>query len=712
MKKIIALIFAAALLCTLCVPAFAQNISDQLTEVMLAAKATLGIDDRYSDFTGSQDGDRWNLNWSDGNTELGVACGTDGTVYSYNLYQYNDFSDNAGGWNPRFPKTSEDEVKAVADEFLGRVLTGEEGWVYDSEITGELERNGNDSLYLQGRLTYQGYPTDVRFSLTVDLTAEAVTNYYRYDAYMTFDGAQASTDSTVDQQTALEKLKGLVTVEPVYQVVKNGEMAKLVYRFTGLDGKVVRCSDGEILDTEEFIQEYARDGAMGKSAMAYQSANAQLTEVELQGVARYEGALPAEELDQRVRAMEELGLTEEYELTSTSYYDDGTTLTANLNYARKLSAEEMTQRYGDASVEDEESDTLDVTVNAATGALISLYTYQPGMLTKDRPAFTAADFQATADAFAQKYFPDQWTNLKCTQVAEDVSMYSYARTADFTYTRQYNGYSFYENSLTVSVDVDTGKIVFAGLIWNDGQEFEEPQGTLLTAEEALDAYLKALTLENGFVSVAKDPQQSDSVYEKVFCWRLYSDTGVYAVDAVTGETYGGYSGQESARFAYDDIAGNVHESEIATLGKYGVGFSGGQFQPDKAFTARDMLSMILQASGYTGVEEMDYPDLVSSVSGLGKVEISGYSADDEITRAAFARLLVSLSGYGDVAQLSGIYNCAFADNDQVAQEDYGYVAIAYGMGLIQPDENGAIRAGETLTRGEAAAVLCNLLSRR
>ena len=410
--------------------------------------------------------------------------------------------------------------------------------------------------------------------------------------------------------------------------------------------------------------------------------------------------------------MEELGLTEEYELTSTSYYDDGTTLTANLNYARKLSAEEMTQRYGDASVEDEESDTLDVTVNAATGALISLYTYQPGMLTKDRPAFTAADFQATADAFAQKYFPDQWTNLKCTQVAEDVSMYSYARTADFTYTRQYNGYSFYENSLTVSVDVDTGKIVFAGLIWNDGQEFEEPQGTLLTAEEALDAYLKALTLENGFVSVAKDPQQSDSVYEKVFCWRLYSDTGVYAVDAVTGEIYGGYSGQESARFAYDDIAGNVHESEIATLGKYGVGFSGGQFQPDKAFTARDMLSMILQASGYTGVEEMDYPDLVSSVSGLGKVEISGYSADDEITRAAFARLLVSLSGYGDVAQLSGIYNCAFADNDQVAQEDYGYVAIAYGMGLIQPDENGAIRAGETLTRGEAAAVLCNLLSRR
>ena len=126
---------------------------------------------------------------------------------------------------------------------LGRVLTGEEGWVYDSEITGELERNGNDSLYLQGRLTYQGYPTDVRFSLTVDLTAEAVTNYYRYDAYMTFDGAQASTDSTVDQQTALEKLKGLVTVEPVYQVVQNGQMAKLVYRFTGLDGKVVRCSD-------------------------------------------------------------------------------------------------------------------------------------------------------------------------------------------------------------------------------------------------------------------------------------------------------------------------------------------------------------------------------------------------------------------------------------------------------------------------------------
>ena len=712
MKRIIAWICAAALLCTLWIPAYAQNISDQLTEVMLTVKATLGIDDRYSDFTGSQDGDRWSLNWSDGDAELSVTCGTDGTVYSYNLYQYTDRFYNTGNWAPRFPKVTEEKLKGIADEFLGRVLTGEDGWAYDSEITGELERNGNDSLYLEGRLTSQGYPTDIRFSLSVDLAAEAVTSFYRYDTYMTFDGAQPGTDSIVNAQTALEKLKSLITAEPVYRVTQDGQMARLVYRFTGLDGKVVRCSDGEILDADEFFQEYGQDSGAGDYVAAYKSANAQLTEAELQGIARYDGALSAQEMDQRVRAMEELGLTEEYELTSTGYYDDGETLTASLSYARKLTAEELAQRYGDASIQGEESDTLNVTLNAATGELISLYTYQPGMLTGERPVFTAADFQKVADAFAQKYFPDQWANLKCTQATEEVSSYSYARTADFTYTRQYNGYCFYDNTLSISVDADTGKVVSVGMNWNDGQEFEEPQGTLLTAEEALDAYVKAMTLENGFVSVAKDAQQSNSVYEKVFCWRLYNDTGVYAVDAVTGEIYGGVSDGNGTSFSYDDITGNAHESEIATLGKYGVGFAGGKFQPDKAFTARDMLGMILQASGYDGVEEMEYTEMVSSVSSLGKAEISSYSADDEITRGDFVRLLVSLSGYDDVAQLSGIFDCGFADNDQVAQEDYGYVAIAYGLGLIQPDPDGAIGAGKTLTRGEAAAVLCNLLSRQ
>ena len=152
---------------------------------------------------------------------------------------------------------------------------------------------------------------------------------------------------------------------------------------------------------------------------------------------------------------------------------------------------------------------------------------------------------------------------------------------------------------------------------------------------------------------------------------------------------------------------------IEKLGSYGIGYPGGQYIPDAAFTFRDALVFITQAApyNYEDVWTRDIDALIGMAEDLGAHGLDGFMEDQQLARGEFTKILVSMSGYEKAAQLKGIYACGFADDDEIAEDDYSYVAIAYGMGLIEPDENGNINAGTYLTRADAAVIFHNMLSR-
>ena len=85
--------------------------------------------------------------------------------------------------------------------------------------------------------------------------------------------------------------------------------------------------------------------------------------MELEGVAKLEGVLDKEALDQKIRAWQELGL-EAYTLGTAGYSVDRETgeVTARVSYARNT-AEGICRRY--------------VTVDAKTGALLGMYGSNP-----------------------------------------------------------------------------------------------------------------------------------------------------------------------------------------------------------------------------------------------------------------------------------------------------------------------------------------------
>lgn len=710
MKKFIAMICAFSLM-ALSVAGYAEEMREQLPEVTLKVKETLGIGDEYTDFYSDNYDGMWSLTWFGEAGEISVSCDAQGIIYNYYVYDpdYSYESDYA----PRYPKIDEKQLSGIAAEFLGRAVAAEESWELDA-VPNRLQNGVNDRVDMSGRIVKAGYPSDITFDITVDPVSERVCSFYRSDAYMNFAEFAGAAESAIAENEAYALLAGNTELETVYYVTDPNDMAKLVYMPVSSERFIVRAGDGELVNVDalyggSYGYEYAAASRETMDAGAAQTM--ELTKAELEGISVYDDALSAEELDALLREMPELGLSDEFFVTGSSYYNGEDGLNANVSYARRLTEDERTRRGLDAD-NGEAYDTKYLTVNATDGRLISLYSYYAVNGDAEENAAETEIGEETREAaygFIQKYYPEYADSIAMTNSAANEYSYGYARSVSFDYCRVYNGYRFAANGICVDINLATGCVDSFSINWNDGQEFEDAQA-VISAEAALEKYLGSFDVELGFVTLPNaDADEWETEYALELSWYFRDMENVYAVDAITGECYS--SGSSGGGFEYSDISGNAYEQQIETLGRYGVGFSGGEFHPDEAFTVGDALVLIAQAGNWYGdVEARGFGELVSAVEGMGAPDLSGYAEEQVLTRGEFAWLLAAMSGYEKAGELTGIYACGFADDDAIAAQDYGAIAIAYGLGLIDVDSENKINADALLTRAEAAAIFHNLLS--
>ena len=707
MKKFMAMIAVLAM-CVMSIAAGAEQIRTELPDVMLKVKAALEIGDEYTDFSSSNYDGVWDLYWTGDENEISVTCDGAGRIFNYYTYDYDYEYD--GDYAPRYPAMSAEELRASADDFLGRVIAADgEGWVID-DVDSKLQHGAGVEVNVEGRLTIMGKPTDTTLSLSINSATGKVRSFYRSDGYMDFADTEYDLTEGISTEEAYEKLKDTVNLEAVYYVTDAGEMARLVYMPADNSSYIVRASDGELIDTDDAYNDfygYNTASAAVEMGAAGDVAEVELTETELAGISVYDNALGTDELDAILRGMDELDISDEYYITDADYYERGDALIASVNYVKKLSDEEIEKR-GLSGGYSENYDSKYITADANTGRLMSLYSYYPGNGTEaqaDETALTAA-----ADDFIQKYFGDYTGGIRMENAELNETYYSWYQDFRVEYVRMHNGYPFRANSISVGVNAHTGKIDRFDMYWDEGQEFVEDE-SIINADAALDVYLGGFEFENAFVTLPEGAASEwELTYERVYCWRLRNAGAYYAVDALTGELL--TNSYDNGVYVYDDLDGNEHAAVIEKLGSYGIGYPGGQYIPDAAFTFRDALVFITQAApyNYEDVWTRDIDALIGMAEDLGAHGLDGFAEDQQLARGEFTKILVSMSGYEKAAQLKGLYACGFADDDEIAEDDYSYVAIAYGMGLIEPDENGNINAGTYLTRADAAVIFHNMLS--
>ncbi len=712
---------AAALSAVLCLtgPVFAAGTADtQLTQVTQKVKATLSIPDSYTKFYGEPResflGTVWELTWSGEDQDLNVTATGEGKVLS--LYHNSSTPASPGGGQngPHFPAMDRAQAQAKAQAFLNKVLTaGEKAVFSDSAVNPSLS---SDGLTLRGEILLNGIPSPLTFRVRVRLSDGEITSFNRRDV-SEYAGSLPEAKTSISQADAAAKLKDVHKLRLEY--VKDGDNeGRAVLRYLPEDRHeyYVDAASGELVDLTELrekLREYGTEDmkneleeAATPSAAQDSAGGTSLTREELEGIAKLEGVLSAEELDRKARAWTELGLTG-FERADASFSIDrkDDSVTARLAYTKKQ-GDDVLRRY--------------VTLDAKTGDLLSVSGSRPYSDTPVQPNLTQADAQAKAEAFLKKLWPGQFAQTGLYRSDGGSERYP---VYEFNFARKANGYFFPENSLMVGVDGMDGTILGLSRVYDEEIVFDSPEG-IITMDAALDAWAGSYPMELGYLEV---PVRLDllgaeikplldagiSYYNtlKPGYGLDWGEDGYSGVDAKTGKpvAWERYSQDE---MTYSDLSGHWAESAMKELAEYRVGWLGGKARPDAPLTQLDLIALIASADGYTlnPEEEGAADELYRWAYRQGLLTSDQRSDSRQVTRLELVKLLLDGFGLKAAANLQGSYRCDFADADALGR-DLGYAALAQGFGMASGDSAGRFAPTRGASRAEAAMMLWQFMKR-
>lgn len=187
----------------------------------------------------------------------------------------------------------------------------------------------------------------------------------------------------------------------------------------------------------------------------------------------------------------------------------------------------------------------------------------------------------------------------------------------------------------------------------------------------------------------------------------------------------GFQWLEQNSFYFDDIADHWARSSIEQLANTGVALHtrGGDFRPYDPITRAEFTAMLVSALGPRGTldslpegETPQFTDLddcwaqaeILRAASLGIIAGTGYGAfapDSPISRE---QAMVILNNALQPPQAQGP---TFADSANISPWAESAVSNITALGLFSGDSSGLLHPGGQLTRGEAAAVFCQILDR-
>ena len=708
----------------------AGALDERLAAVTRMVKSSLPIEETLAalggepEFNGNANDNafalRWNLEWSVDAGSISAVAGEDGKIYSYNLYSRDSGRRNFWGLDAAFSKADKDKALAAAQEFADRLMASGES----VRLTASSRARG-DVLEFTGTLLLNGLPSPVAVSVQLRPDDLAVTRYHRDDCYSSIRPEIPSPESRTDAAKAAGLLRSTIELTPYYVIGKDNQVASLRYVRESEKNYIVNAADGKLVDLDEVyadladsynesgakrmaftLASYTEDAAADTgTSPAEASGGAQLSDAELKTIEGLKDVHGREQLDQVLRGISALGLDEAWTLERISYSQNRDTdeIFANLRYARPLTEEERTELE-----EGYEGELLQISktvqINARTDALKSVYTSNPAqterMLVQRNQPQTDEQRKA-AEQFLKEHLPERW---------EESGIYTREDDKRLMYAQRVNGYLFPANLIAIRMD-ENNLVDSLNVDWDDSISFTGVND-IVSAEEAVDACMKAFEMPLAYVEypVLEDQIMSQK-YVLAYAFRYGDDRRFGGIDARTGQpvwdTYG------STGFSYQDLAGAEGRAEIEALATYGIGLPGSRFEPKAKLDQKTMLVLLLSACGNEAdpSTEQGLDELYQMAYSENLIRASEREPDAGVTRMMFLKTLLDASIYGDAAKVKGIYTCPYSDRSSIAEEDLGYAALAYGLGMVRGDEKGRLNPDHMITRQEAAVMLYGFMMR-
>ena len=702
MKKLLCVVLCIAMVLSLGLNAFAAEDSE-LTKLTKLAKGRLQIPEELTEFYSNaynNVGQKiYDLRWStpeeeDRTRRITVSVLSSGEILSYDSY------DSARRYDKKtFAPYSREEYAGFAKEWIERVNP-----TYAAELAKEYGVNvgtiNSTTVYIDIKRIKDGIPVDGNYiNMTVDkYTGEIISMYSNWTRSKTVK----SPEGIITRDEAAKILGEKAELKLRYYKLRDENRAVLMYApensylmidaFTGEDFTV------EFIDDEVEEGEYATGGGAAPGAPSMDSATNEKAEVtlsdkEMQGIEELESLLTKDAITGIIRRMAN---------TEIASFDVKT-----ISYRRIMQKNEYTY-YATVRLAKDDDKSGSVTLNAKTGELLSFSTYLPYKYNKSKK-LKAERMEANAMQFIRAWASDIVENVKNFNESQNDGY--------FYFTHNENGIEYRGNSINMRVDMETGKILSYSKSWDKETTFDSSDG-ILSAEEATAKYTEAAPPELLYIANKRVRYASNNAEELALIYELPDDSPRY-IDAKTGAAYDWNMGQteESDPKNYvlqKDLKGHWAENIVKTLAENGVILSYEEtFRPDEAITQKEITLLIECFEGGArpyAVPESEYGWYMDNLIRRGIIKPSERNPEKKITREETITYLVRLFGFGEAAELSGIYKTGFTDETAIAKDKVGHVAIAKALGIVSGN-GGAFNPKRLVTRAELAAMLYNRLSK-
>ncbi len=688
MKKFLSLVLAAALCAASAVPALADSNSEKINEMLSVLKQRIGSTDEYDKFSGSVNAyggeTRYEFLWSktdgDNRSSMNITMNSDGVVTSYYTY---------GGGNGRDGKASinRPDVSEALDAAISGFKKLNPDISENVKITSDGEYRsltGDDFSFVLQR-TQNGIPVaDDDGWISVSADAKRVVSFsLNYTTGLKFEDSSKLISKEDAQNSFNEKFPMKLRYTTEYKDDKKS--ATLIYSPDSEYNQYISATSGEVI-TREYRRHRFGGGDMksSESMAAMDMADNGFSEAEIKNLDTINGLIGLDKAEKIILTSKVINANSAYKLTEHAlcrdWYDED-------KYTYRL---EFERTSGD------EDYWLDAEVDAKSGDILSFYISENRGNEKAKLNVKQGYEKAYAalEVLAPTHFGE---NMDYLLDGDDKDS-----SGNYVFFRYVNGIEFADNSVRISVDMASGKIISYRIGYDD---IEFPSAdSVISAEDAGKRLFEQVGYDVWYIPTYEDdkPAQAPVVYD--------TDSYDLTLDAFSGELK--YKRDSEKVGEYTDIENHYAKDAIEALAKFGIGFADSEFKPDSNITQADFVTLLNAAFNDYGpiviYKGISYENIYDDAIEDGIVKEDEYSPDADVTRDLAAKMMVRALGFEEVATLDGIYVPIFAD---VSADSVGFTSILGAMDVIKGDENGNFNPSGTVTRADAAIMLYNYLSK-
>lgn len=709
MKRRLSILLAVVLIITVTIPTigFAEQFDKELEEAIKKAKSLFNITEEYDKFDCYVDRYSgktvFNLNWSDSDNKLGnlyVSIGEDGIVRGYSIYK-----PYTSQFRPKLPKKSKDEALEKANEFIKKVFPEctDKVVLMDNQEPLNVSSRYYNFRYTRTENNIPFYNNTI--SVSVDnMTGEVGSYYCNWDADLQFP----STEDIISVEEVKEIFKDKIGLELVYKFKFENENVEPYLVYTVLkSNRLINAKTGEIVNSSTYraYNGYAQEE---KAILKENADTKNLTPEEQKAIEELAELLSEKEAEKTAR--EFLKLDDSYELRYINLYNDW------------RFKDEFIWNMSFYTKENEKPTSISISIDGKTGEVrsfyrnISYYENDEVQYDKDEAFKIAKNYIMTIqpEKFNQVEYIE-WDNYEVVPLKEQNKPRSYS----FRFMRKVDGAYLQDDGFNITIDTIRGEVISYSYSW---YEKELPSiENIISIDEAYSVLFNDIGMELQYITdypygyyYEYGMLEADLEKETILVYSI-KDKKPLNIDADTGKLL--YSNgdvyKERSIVEYTDIDNSFAKEHIRILADFGISLPGSEFKPKDDIKQVEFLYLLAKGKGYylnmeIGDEKFE-DELYNWLIREGVVKENEKSPDLLITREEAVKFIIRVLKYDKVADIKDIFTIPFKDVEKINPNLKGYVAIAYGLGIVNGTD-GYFAPQDNLTREQAAIVIYNYLN--